>query len=130
MPFPSRGVVRPVSVFHAIAAVLACASLLNAGEESRSAPIAKELAQVLDAAKLDGIAAVDPSAAGAFVAAIYIPETQFLVVGARYSAPSLLVAKIKAGEYRDVYMDLHAAGIPGSRVFIQDQLGDGLRRSG
>lgn len=129
MPITVRGVFTR-SVIHIAAAILVCATGLSASEEPKSAAVAKELSQALDAAKLDGIAAADPSAPGTFVAVIYIPETQFLVVSAKYSAPSLLVDKIKKGDYRGVYMDLHAAAIAGTRVFIQDQGLDGLRSQG
>jgi hypothetical protein len=58
--------------------------------------------------------------------AICIQGAQLLVVSARYSAPSLLVTKIGAKEYRDVYIDLQSASIAGSKVFVQDQLANGL----
>ena len=58
----------------------AVASPLLAGpQESKSAPLAKQLVQLLEAAKIDSIGAVDPTT-GAFVAALYIPGTQLLVV--------------------------------------------------
>src|SRR4051794_38356991 len=110
-PTLRRDVCRPL-VFVA-AAVLASATVLTAAEDSKSAAAARELSQVLEAAKLDSIAAVDPSAPGSFIAAIYIPETQLLVVSAQYSAPTLLVDKIKSGDFRGVYMDLHASATTG-----------------
>jgi hypothetical protein len=107
-------------------AVLVSATVLTAAEDSKSAGVAKELMQALDAAKLDAIAVADPSTPGTFIAAIYIPETQFLVVSAAYSAPALLVDKIKTGDYRGVYMDLHAAATAGTKIFVQDMGPDGL----
>jgi hypothetical protein len=113
-----------------VAAGALCAAALSVAaagaEESKSSSIAKELIQTLDAAKLDGIAAPDPSAPGVFVAALYIPGTQLLVVSAQYSAPSLLVERITAKDYRAVYVDLQSASMPGTKVFIQDQGADGL----
>jgi hypothetical protein len=110
-----------------LAAVLALsvhsASALQPG---KSAPSAKQLTDALDAAKLDAIAAADPSDPGTFVAALYIQGSQLLVVSAKYAAPPLLTAKIKAKEYRDVYIDLSSASIAGSKVFIIDQNCDGL----
>ena len=41
-------------------------------QESKSAPLAKQLAAALDAAKLDCIAAKDPSAPDVFVAALAV----------------------------------------------------------
>ena len=123
MQFTRRIVVRSVL---AAAGAAACITVLAAAQESKSAAGAKELSQVLEAAKLDGIAAADPAAPDAFVAALYIPGTQLLVVSAKYSAPALLVEKLNARDYRGLYMDLHSASVPGSKVFIQDQRGDGL----
>lgn len=97
-----------------------------AAQESKSAAVAKELTQVLDAAKMDSIAAPDPADATSFVAALYFQGSQLLVVSAKYSAPSLLVTKIGTKEYRDVYIDLQSASVAGSKVFVQDQLANGL----
>ena len=123
-PISCRVICRPL-VFVA-AAVLASATALSAAEDAKSAAAARELSQVLEAAKLDSIAAVDPSAQGSFIAAIYIAETQLLVVSAQYSAPTLLVDKIKSGDFRGVYMDLHASATTGTKIFVQDMGPDGL----
>jgi hypothetical protein len=125
---PRRVFLRPLVLV--ATAVLASAPGLTAAADSRSAGVAKELTQVLDAAKLDAIAVADPSTPGGFIAAIYIPETQLLVVSASYSAPALLVDKIKAGDFRGVYMDLHAAATTGTKVFVQDMGPDGLLSKG
>jgi hypothetical protein len=118
-----RVVVRPVL---AAAVAAACIPVFAAAQESQSAALAKELTQVLESAKLDGIGAADPSKPGSFVAALYIPGTQLLVVSATYAQPSLLVDKINTRDFRGIYMDLHSASIPGSKVFVQDQRCDGL----
>jgi hypothetical protein len=112
-----------------IAALIALASMTAAPpapQGSKSASAAKELAQILDTAKLDAIAAADPSDPGAFVAALYIPGSQILVVSAKYAAPPLILAKLKTKEYRDIYIDLSAAAVAGSKVFIIDMNCDGL----
>lgn len=98
----------------------------SAFQPTKSASPAKALAGALDAAKLDSIAAADPSDPGSFVAALYIQGSQILVVSAKYAAPPLLTAKIKAKDYRDVYVDLSSASVAGSKVFIIDQNCDGL----
>jgi hypothetical protein len=95
-------------------------------QESRSAAVAGELARVLQAAKLEAIAAQDPSSPNRFVAALYFPEVQLLVVSAEYSAPSLLVDRIRRKEYREVYIDLNSASIPESKIFVMDQAPTGL----
>jgi hypothetical protein len=98
----------------------------QAFQAAKSAAAAKELTQALEAAKLDAIAAADPADPSSFVAALYISGSQLLVISAKYAAPPLLTAKIKAKEYRDVYIDLSAAGTAGSKVFIIDMNCDGL----
>jgi hypothetical protein len=97
-----------------------------AQEASKSAPAAKQLGEVLDRLKLDAIAAPDPTDPGTFVAALYFQGAQLLVVSAKYSAPSLLVDKMAKRDFRDVYIDLNAASVAGSKIFIMDQEGDGL----
>ena len=79
-----------------------------------------------DAAQLDAIAAQDPSDPGTFVAALYFPGSQILVVSAKYAAPPLLLDKIKAKNYRDIYIDLNSASIAGTKIFAIDQAVDGL----
>src|SRR5262245_10186939 len=96
-------------------------------QESRSAPLAKQLVAALEAAKLDSVAAKHPSAPDTFIAALYIKGFQLLTISATYSAPSLLDARISKKEYRDVYIDLNAAGTPGSKVFVEDLGVDGLK---
>jgi hypothetical protein len=116
--------------FGSIATVVVLLASMAAGptvaQPSKSSAGAKELAKVLDSAKLEAIAAADPADPGAFVAALYIPGSQLLVVSAKYSAPLLLVTRLKAKEYRDIYIDLSAAAVAGSKVFIIDMNCDGL----
>jgi hypothetical protein len=94
-------------------------------QESKSAPLARELTQVLDAAKLDSMAAPDP-ATGGFVAALYIPGTQLLVVSGRFDAPDIGTHRISKKEFRELYMDLMGASVPGSRQFAADVACDGF----
>ena len=112
------------------AAVVTCATggfIAGASaQDSKSAAIAKELVQAMDAAKLEAIAAPDPATPGVFVAAMYIPGSELLVVSAKYAAPPLLVDRITAKDYQSVYVDLQSASVRGSKVFVQDQGADGL----
>jgi hypothetical protein len=127
MPVALRAVFR--RPFANAVAAFVCASALaesSAAQESKSAAIAKELSHAMDVAKLDDIAAADPSTPGGFIAAIYIPGSQLLVVSAKYSVPTLLMDKINAGDFRGIYLDLHSAGVPGTKVFVQDLGADGL----
>jgi hypothetical protein len=106
--------------------ILSVAGILAIPQNTKSPAAAKSLAQALDAAKLDAIAAADPSDPTAFVAALYIQGSQLLVVSAKYAAPPLITAKLKSREFRDIYMDLSAASVAGSKVFIIDHNCDGL----
>jgi hypothetical protein len=96
-------------------------------QESKSVALAKQLAAALDAAKLDSIAAKDPAAPDTYVAALYFPGAQLLVVSAKYSAPQLLDARLTKKEYRDTYIDLSSASVPETKVFVQDGGADGLK---
>ena len=74
-----------------LAAVLTVAlSTAAQAQEPKSAALAKQLAAALDAAKLDCIAAKDPSAPDVFIGALYFPGVQLLVVSAKYTVPALL----------------------------------------
>jgi hypothetical protein len=96
-------------------------------QESKSAPLAKQLMSALDAAKIDSVAAKDPSGTDVYIGALYIKGFQLLAISAAYSAPALLDARISKKEYRDVYIDLNAAGTAGSKVFVEDLGADGLK---
>ena len=96
-------------------------------QDAKSVALAKELAAALDAAKLDSLAAPDPSNPDTFVAALYFANMQLLVVSAKYTAPLLLIAKVAKKEYRDVYIDLNSASVPESKIFIEDLGADGLK---
>jgi len=96
-------------------------------QESKSVALAKQLAAALDTAKLDSLAAADPSSPDTFVAALYFANMQLLVVSAKYTAPLLLIAKVAKKEYRDVYIDLNSASVPESKIFIEDLGADGLK---
>jgi hypothetical protein len=97
-----------------------------AAQESKSAPLAKQLAAAMESGKLDSIAAKDAAANDVFVAALYFPG-QLLVISGKYSVPQLLNDRLGKKEYRDVYMDLNGAAAAESKVFIQDPGADGLK---
>ena len=97
-----------------------------AAQATKSGVAAKQLTEALDKLKLDAIAAPDPSDPGAFVAALYMQGSQLLVVSAKYSAPPLITAKLAKKDYRDIYIDLNAASIAGSKIFVMDAGCDGL----
>jgi hypothetical protein len=98
-----------------------------AAQESKSAPLAKQLAAALDAAKIDSVAAADGAAPGTFVAALYFANSQLLVVSAKYAVPQLMNDRLTKKEYRDVYIDLNSASVPETKIFIEDVAADGLK---
>jgi hypothetical protein len=118
---------KPVVFAALIVSVTLSAPARVWAQESKSTPLAKQLAAALDAGKLDSVAAKDPSAPDVFFAALYFPGAQLLVVAARYSVPQLLSERVAKKEYRDTYLDLNGAAVPDSKVFIQDGAADGLK---
>src|SRR5262249_6542056 len=126
-PFPGGSMSRAAFQASFAAAVLLSLAPGVSAQEGKSAALAKQLAAALDAAKLDSIAAKDPSAPDMFVAALYFPNAQLLVVAAKYTAPQLLDARLSKKEYRDTYIDLNSASVPESKVFVQDAGADGLK---
>lgn len=109
----------------ALAVAVTCTPVA-AQEASKSAVLAKELAQLLDTKKLDSIAGADSQDLGTYVAALYYPGTELLVVSAKYAAPPLLTEKIGHKNYRDVYIDLNSAAVAGSKLWVEDLFADGL----
>ena len=102
-------------------------STAASAQESKSAPLAKQLAAALDAAKLDSIAAKDPSAPDIFFAALYFPGVQLLVVSGKYSVPQLLTERLAKKQYRDTYLDLNGASVPATKLFLEDPGADGVK---
>jgi hypothetical protein len=95
-------------------------------QESKSSSLVTQLTAALDAGKLDSVAAKDPSKPDVFIAALYFPGSQLLVVSAKYAQPDLLVGRLGKKEYRDMYLDLQSASA-GSKVFVRDTGADGLK---
>jgi len=95
-------------------------------QDAKSGDLAKQLAQLLDAKKLESIAVADSANPGSFFAALYFPGTQLIVVSAKYSAPSMLTDLIARKDYRGVYTELASASIPESKLFVMDTYADGL----
>ena len=96
-------------------------------QDSESSRLAKQLALALEAAKAESIAARDPTRHGTYIAALYFSGTELLVVSAQYAVPMLLDQKLVKKEYREIYLDLNGAAVPGTKVFIEDLGADGLK---
>jgi hypothetical protein len=95
-----------------------------AQQQSKSAALAVELTKLLDANKLDSVAA---KAADQYVGALYIQGTQLLVVQARYTVPERMNQLISTKAYRDAYIDLNSASDLKTKIFISDLGANGLR---
>ena len=109
-----------------VVAVLVLSTAVPAWPDNGSAPAAQALTALLNAKKLDAIAARVPDTSDQFVAALYYPNAQLLVVTAHYSAPSLLQEKIWSHKYRDVYTALYGGGTPEGKFFVVDMGANGL----
>ena len=94
-------------------------------QESRSSQLVTELAMLLDAMKLDSIAAKIEG--DEYVGALYFSGSQLLVVKARYIAPQRMDVQVAEQNYRDVYIDLNSASIPDSKILISDAGVNGLQ---
>ena len=95
-------------------------------QDAKSAELARQLTGLLDQKKLDAIAIPDAQTPGNFIAALYFPGTQLLVVTAKYSAPHLLTELLARKDYRAVYAELTSASVPGSKVLVNDVYANGL----
>ena len=93
----------------------------------KSTPLVRELVSGLEDAKLDSIAAKDPSAPDVYLAALHFPGLQLLVVSAKFPTPQALDVRLSKREYRDIYVDLNRGSLAESKVFIEDMGADGLR---
>jgi len=101
---------------------------LRAEEASQSAVPAATVKVLLSQLKMDSIAARDPDEAGRYIAALYIEDSQLLVIGAPYTVPAALDRLIASGSYRDAYLNLQAVKDHRGHFFVVDSLADGLKK--
>ncbi len=93
---------------------------------SKSAALASELVKMLDAMKLDAVAA-NRGANDEFVGAMYFPGSQLLVINARTSVPDRMKYLILQRSYKDLYVELNGAVDQQSKTFISDLGANGLQ---
>ena len=115
-----------VVVSAAAAVLLLLAPSMAAAQDSKSAALAAELVRLLDSMKLDSLAA-KVAAPDQYVATLYFPGSQLLVVGAKYYVPERMDVSINEKKYRDVYIDLNSAAVPNTKIFISDLGANGLQ---
>ena len=109
-----------------IGGLVLCLPALASAQLSKSETVAKDLTAALDAKKLDSIAAKLPPEPDRYVAALYFPGVQLLVVSGKYSAPQLLTPRLAQKQYRDIYMELSGTVPKESKIFVLDMGAPGL----
>ena len=110
----------------ALAALLLLAPVVASAQESRSATSVIELVKMLETMKLDSFA-VKGTSANEYVGALYFPGTQLLVVSAKFDTPYRADSLLSMKNYRDLYIELNSASLPGTKVFVSDLSANGLR---
>jgi hypothetical protein len=101
---------------------------LGAQEPSQSAVPAASVKARLEQLKMDSIAARDPDEAGRYIAALYVQDSQLLVITAPYRVPAVLDKLIASGNYMEAYLNLQAVADHKGHFFVVDSLADGLRK--
>jgi hypothetical protein len=99
-----------------------------AQDTSQSAAPAASVKGLLEKLKLEVIAARDPDAPGHYIAALYITDSQLLVVSAPYAVPAVMDKLIADGKFMDAYQSMHSVGSHQGHFFVVDLLADGLKR--
>jgi hypothetical protein len=89
-------------------------------------PKAKELAELLQAKKLETFAAADESKPNRYVAATLIPGVQLMAVAATYSRQSDITSNLYHKAYQNLYLDLKSGVYSAERFYIVDTMFDGL----
>ena len=115
--------VRSIGVFM-LGGLLLCPRP-SLAQESKSAPLAAELCKLLDAQKLDSIAA--RQSGDQYVGALYFSGAQLLVVKGKFPSASRMDDLLTKKEFKEVYMDLSGASDQQTRQFVMDLGANGLR---
>lgn len=109
--------------FHISMAAMMLSTLVAgtaAAQSARSSPPAERLTQLLKDRKMAHAAAADPGESGRYVAAALIGGNQLLLVSARYAQPALLNERLYRGDHEGAYVELNAASVRESKLFVQD----------
>ena len=89
-------------------------------------PKAKELAELLQAKKLETFAVADESKPNRYAAATLIPGVQMMVVAATYSRQSDITSNLYHKAYQNLYLDLKSGVYSSDRFYVVDTASDGL----
>lgn len=104
--------------------ILSAAASAEPQPRTSSAAV-KELSAILASHNQTAIAARDPEN-GAFVAALFYPGTQLLVVSGTPAAVAAVEAQLAAKNFQYVYAALQDGAAQTGRLFVQDIGADGL----
>jgi len=113
----------PVGIF-ALAAVLSASTVQARPFESADA--AYNLTRALDRAGLNAIAAAVPNEPGTFVAALYQPGRNLLVVSASHPSGERISNGIAMHRHREVYLNLLGTPTPQGKFYVRDANADGI----
>jgi len=94
-------------------------------QESASALLAAQLAELMSSGELGALAGKDTVDDDRYIAALALPG-QLLVVSARYEVPFYLEEKLENEQFREVYLDLNSASMAGTKILITDVGANGL----
>lgn len=95
--------------------------------QSKSAALATELTQLLEAAKMEHVAAHLGADPDQFVSAMYMQGSQLLVIKAKFSPPDRMNFLLKEKKFNDAYLDLNGTPDRKTKVFIFDLGANGLQ---
>jgi hypothetical protein len=110
----------------ACAVLLLCPVAASAqAPASKSAPLATELVKLLDSMKLDSVAG--SRSVNEYVAAMYFPGSQLVVVTAKTNVPDRMKYLILQKSYKDLYVELNGAVDQSSKIFVSDLGANGLQ---
>lgn len=116
------------AAFVVLFAMAALAPLASAEETSQSAAPAATVKALFDQLKLTSIAGKDPEEPGRYVAALYVADSQLLVISAPFAVPAVMDKYIAEGNYMEAYQSLQSVVSHKGHFFVVDMLNDGLKR--
>jgi hypothetical protein len=110
--------------------MLALSAVLSAGPVQarpfESADAAYDLTRALDSAGLNAIAAAVPNEPGMFVAALYQPGRNLILVSATHPSSEVISSAIAMHRHREAYVSLLGTPTPQGKFYVRDANADGI----
>lgn len=113
------------SALFMITVVLLIPANVSAQESATQASVRAFIA-LLERAKTDSFAVKVDGDSDLYVSAMYVPDSQLLVVSGRYPNPAAIDARIAARDYRGAYGDHNASTLREGKLFVMDMQANGL----